>query len=718
MSPEDQKRILGYFIEEAKDHLNTIEQGLLNLAMTVNDSEMMNEVFRAAHSVKGGAAMLGLNSIQRTSHRMEDFFKVMKESTLCPDRDLETMLLQIFDGLQEQLEQLQSPFGLTNDQAQEIMTPLEPVFAQAEAHLEALVSAAPAAAVAPTPVARPAVTVTHPETSALQLVFRSDVPALLRDMLTTFKQADDGRSRQELGRLCQRLQSIGEQFELAEWCALIQAVNGAIANSQQTYRRLAPVVIKDLKQAQDLVLAGTTHQVTVSANLQALLPVSVEANNDATLDALLDEALNDSAEEHDLADLFAVAEAAGTDDLGLAETDSWLDQLALDDADNVTDTGLESVFEPLDEPAPVQPSVSENRTGNIGPEVGAAELNSLADLFEGATDGLADIWEDDDDLPEAAFNDLGREDLDPAASDAGGLEAEFADLLGGDEPADDLEAQPLDDMASLFGYDLDASTPSSNVAEPVDIDESQQSSGWMLDPLADFMGDESAPTTPTGARVANDSLDDLLAIDPGAAAAVGSESLDDSFFELEDTLDEPAIQAAAVDGLDSFFEDELGAGFIDDDDAHTMPELNLEVDSDTSSSTAESDNGLFTESALDGDGAPRLDSGAAKATAGDWFLDSNSSTEEEDPFGELRFDSEVSDFAAAAPLPVTAADGLTDAQADHSLNLSLETGAEGDGIAITAESTLGARGQKFRGVRRSVHRCRRALYFRRVRPRY
>ncbi|PZV08878.1 MAG: hypothetical protein DCF21_20210, partial [Leptolyngbya sp.] len=141
MLPEDQKRILGYFIEEAKDHLNTIEQGLLNLAATVDDSEMMNEVFRAAHSVKGGAAMLGLNSITRTSHRMEDFFKVMKESTVRPDRDLETMLLQIFDGLQEQLEQLQSPFGLTNEQAQEIMAPLEPIFAQAEVHLESLVTA-------------------------------------------------------------------------------------------------------------------------------------------------------------------------------------------------------------------------------------------------------------------------------------------------------------------------------------------------------------------------------------------------------------------------------------------------------------------------------------------------------------------------------------------------------------------------------------------------
>jgi chemotaxis protein histidine kinase CheA len=70
MLSEQQQRILGYFIEEARDHLNTIEQGLLNLQATLDDSEMINEVFRAAHSIKGGSAMLGLSSIQRTAHRL------------------------------------------------------------------------------------------------------------------------------------------------------------------------------------------------------------------------------------------------------------------------------------------------------------------------------------------------------------------------------------------------------------------------------------------------------------------------------------------------------------------------------------------------------------------------------------------------------------------------------------------------------------------------
>ncbi len=117
MQSEQQQRIMGYFIEEAKDHLNTIEQGLVSLQSTMEDTEMVNEIFRAAHSVKGGAAMLGLNSIQKTAHRLEDCFKVLKESPIKADNHLESLFLQVFDTLQALIEQLQSSFGLTDEAA-------------------------------------------------------------------------------------------------------------------------------------------------------------------------------------------------------------------------------------------------------------------------------------------------------------------------------------------------------------------------------------------------------------------------------------------------------------------------------------------------------------------------------------------------------------------------------------------------------------------------
>jgi chemosensory pili system protein ChpA (sensor histidine kinase/response regulator) len=454
MLPEDQKRILGYFIEEAKDHLNTIEQGLLNLNATIHDSEMVNEVFRAAHSVKGGAAMLGINSMQRTAHRMEDFFKVMKESPLTPDQTLESMLLQIFDGLQEQLEHLQSPYGLTEEQGQAILANIEPIFVQAEAHLTSLASGAPAPAAAPavvTPVAAPAKATHHPETSALQLVFRSDIPELLREMLATFKQADGEASRQQLAHLCQRLHSLGEQLDLPQWCQLVQAVGQAASNREETYRSLAPVIIKDLKQAQDQVLAGQVGQVAASEALLNLLPPQA-VEDDSALDALLAEALTDSRDGEDLADLFATAEADPSANLGLEADDSWLDQITDTDAVAFDDAGLESVFGDLDggtdlaTPTASAPGFSGQHHPAIGPQVGTEELNTLADLFEGEQIGLGDLWEEESSGEEEG------DDLDSNLSDDD-IDSEFADLFqtGGTEAS---TTDSDDDMASLFGNAL------------------------------------------------------------------------------------------------------------------------------------------------------------------------------------------------------------------------------------------------------------------------
>jgi Chemotaxis protein histidine kinase and related kinases len=85
MDQEKQRQITIYFIEEAKEHLDTIEHGLLNLKSMLTDPEAVNEVFRAAHSIKGGAAMLGYTGIQSLAHNFEDnsrYFASTKTSEL------------------------------------------------------------------------------------------------------------------------------------------------------------------------------------------------------------------------------------------------------------------------------------------------------------------------------------------------------------------------------------------------------------------------------------------------------------------------------------------------------------------------------------------------------------------------------------------------------------------------------------------------------------
>ncbi len=284
MQIEQEQRILGYFIEEAKDHLNTIEQGLLNLQDTLQDSEMVNEVFRAAHSVKGGAAMLGYYSIQQTAHHLEDYFKVLKEyPTVQVDQKLESLFLQVFDTLKELLEQLEESLCLPEDAVKNQMSKVEPVFAALKQHLGLLInqaggsvqphevstqqsssSAQPVASLGGQNSATPA-----EKTNSLP-VFQDQVMQQLRDMLQLFKQAETPQNRQQLQECCYQLLGLGKEFNLQGWCNLCETASGAIANAENTYRTLAPVVIKELKQSQELVLAGRGTEIKTSAQLQAL----------------------------------------------------------------------------------------------------------------------------------------------------------------------------------------------------------------------------------------------------------------------------------------------------------------------------------------------------------------------------------------------------------------------------------------------------------------
>jgi chemosensory pili system protein ChpA (sensor histidine kinase/response regulator) len=450
MQPEQQQRIMGYFIEEAKEHLNTIEQGLLNLQSTLADPEMTNELFRAAHSVKGGAAMLGLNSIQRVSHRLEDFFKVLREAiTPVPiDQKLESLFLQVFDTLQELLNQLQGPFGLTEDTASATVAEIEPTFVELEHHLttltDGIVAASPAIPEPAMAAAAPieSVTMAQPD-SALRLIFGSDVPARLREMLQLFRQSDgDAASRQQLQEMCRSLASMGDQFELRTWCHLIESVRQAIACPENTYRTLAPVVIKDIKQAQEKVLAGRVAEIAPSSQLQALLLVPV-APVDEFADLLIPTDLGELA--IDSADLeaapieFALEEpaAAGATSEGLF--------------DEHGEDSFETTF--------ATPDTNEQQ----GPEVGMAELNTLADLFEGEVPDLSATWQEEEILNDGS---------EPLMTHAPGPEefddtSDFSDLLFEETvPVQRSSAFSDDDLNALFGDALLEEEMGDSIAEP------------------------------------------------------------------------------------------------------------------------------------------------------------------------------------------------------------------------------------------------------------
>ena len=243
----DQQKILGYFIEEAKEHLETLETGLLELSAVVEDQERLNEMFRAAHSIKGGAAMLGYSSIKKIAHRLEDSFKILRENKITTDQKLESLFLKGYDVLQSLIEKLQGTFGLNPEEANKIVEEAEPFFKELQAYLTKILD--------------------NEDSSSNEDVF-AQVRALLTEMLSLFQKKANTKSRQSLQKLCGQL---GQLFpKVKSWQDLTQTASSAIGNPQHSYATLAPVIIKELKQNSDYIELKQENKVNTGDALEQL----------------------------------------------------------------------------------------------------------------------------------------------------------------------------------------------------------------------------------------------------------------------------------------------------------------------------------------------------------------------------------------------------------------------------------------------------------------
>ncbi len=102
MSGEDSFRMM--FYEEARELLIGLEEGLLELERRQGDRAHLDKTFRAAHSLKGAAAMVGLPAIAEFTHHMEAVLDRIRSNKLGVDSDLTSTLLEARDQLAAMVE--------------------------------------------------------------------------------------------------------------------------------------------------------------------------------------------------------------------------------------------------------------------------------------------------------------------------------------------------------------------------------------------------------------------------------------------------------------------------------------------------------------------------------------------------------------------------------------------------------------------------------------
>ena len=103
----DVNQYLGIFLDETREHLENLNTQILNLEQSPEDSDTINEIFRAAHSLKGMAGTMGYKRMQTLTHDMENVFSEIRNGSIKANSNLIDILFQCLDALEEYTNNIQ-----------------------------------------------------------------------------------------------------------------------------------------------------------------------------------------------------------------------------------------------------------------------------------------------------------------------------------------------------------------------------------------------------------------------------------------------------------------------------------------------------------------------------------------------------------------------------------------------------------------------------------
>jgi len=98
--------LLGDFIEEAGEHLDEIEHNLLLLEKQPNSVEVLNELFRSVHTIKGSAEYLGMLRIAELSHKLESLLDLLRQEKIEAHRDIIDILMGGHDRIRQLVKEI------------------------------------------------------------------------------------------------------------------------------------------------------------------------------------------------------------------------------------------------------------------------------------------------------------------------------------------------------------------------------------------------------------------------------------------------------------------------------------------------------------------------------------------------------------------------------------------------------------------------------------
>src|SRR5919199_1288973 len=286
MSQDKEREIQLQFLEEAQEYLDTIESVLLGLAGSHIDGQQMDAVLRAAHSVKGGAGMMGYQTLSQLAHRLEDSFKVMKaqRNSFEVASSLESLLLSAVDRLRHVLTLNRQGADVDEQWVESIGNP---IFDQLHDRLG-------------DPVADDAATMLGAEdgTNVAALLFETEVEGCLNRLEGVLADPQAPCLGEELEIMAQELGGLGEMLQLEAFTQLCESVIHHLAAAPEKVKEIASSALAAWKRSQALVLVGQVG--SLPTQLDGLLESTAPRTQPVTRLTPIE-----AVEEFDISEVFA-----------------------------------------------------------------------------------------------------------------------------------------------------------------------------------------------------------------------------------------------------------------------------------------------------------------------------------------------------------------------------------------------------------------------------
>ncbi|WP_309728577.1 response regulator [Chamaesiphon sp. OTE_75_metabat_556] len=242
---DNDNRIPLKFLDESEDCCDRIEATVLGLANTIPNPQALDEALRAAHSVKGGAGMMGFGQLSHVAHQLEDFFKILRVRYHSKpiSTEVETLLLAGVDCLR-QVGDLHRRSQVVDEAW--LNTHSQPIFDRLRQHLGDL-----------RPEDEDALLSQEGDVDPGILLFESGVNEALDLLNDRFEQLSPVQLLQELQTTAEELSDFGRMANLDRFVDLCQSVTSqSQISSADRANELTRRAIKIWRKAHSLVLLG------------------------------------------------------------------------------------------------------------------------------------------------------------------------------------------------------------------------------------------------------------------------------------------------------------------------------------------------------------------------------------------------------------------------------------------------------------------------------